>query len=378
MGLLDTLCSATDVPGAEGLTAPLDEELPAASPELPRPALLARLAAGMLLVALVAFFAYLGYSAVLAFTDAWVAPTNLSPDSDPVIRLNLEINRQHSEMERLRMAQARIQRDIVASSEARARLEQLRDGLRESFKSKLELEEEQYRSSAAIASNLKAQHALLLRLRQQQERRVDEARRQLEAGLIGRPDYEARQRELNDLELRVQTVEQRTQAAKMEHVKIGADVDAWSLATRPGAKSLNATPEVMTLQERLIQIELRLFDLETEERTQRRELTLNEATLRQAEQVLARLKQRPLYRATKASTDVAFIPYAELRGVSARSEVYACAWLIFFCEKVGRIAELLDGEVVAQDPSGEPTRGRYAILDLDEREAVREAALRVR
>lgn len=347
---------------------------------LRRPSVLARMGSIVVLLGILAGIGYLTYSAVLAFTDAWVAPTNLSPDSDAVIRLNLEINRQAAEMERLRMTQARIRRDITAAGEARKRLAELRDGLRGSFKSKLDLQEDQYRSSSAIASNLKQQRGLLIKLREQHQRSANEAKKQLEAGLIGKHDYEARLRELSGVELRLQTVTQRIHAAQMDRSKIGAEVDAWSGAAHQLEKGseAKATPEVMTMQERLIQVELRLFDLETEERSLERELGLNAETLQQAEQVLERLKQRPLYRALKASTDVAFVPYSELKGVSEKSPVYACEWLIFFCKRVGEVAELLQGEVVAQDPSGEPTRGRYAILKLSDRKAVREAALRIR
>jgi hypothetical protein len=48
------------------------------------------------------------------------------------------------------------------------------------------------------------------------------------------------------------------------------------------------------------------------------------------------------------------------------------------CHEVGRIAEVLPGEVVTQDPWGELARGQYAILALDDASAVRERVLRVR
>ena len=44
---------------------------------------------------------------------------------------------------------------------------------------------------------------------------------------------------------------------------------------------------------------------------------------------------------------------------------------------IGRVAEVLPGEVVAQDPWSDVARGQYAILDLSDKDAAHEKVLRV-
>jgi len=51
---------------------------------------------------------------------------------------------------------------------------------------------------------------------------------------------------------------------------------------------------------------------------------------------------------------------------------------VFACRTVGHVGEVLPGEVVTQDPWGEIARGQYAVLALDDKDAVRERVLRVR
>jgi hypothetical protein len=53
-------------------------------------------------------------------------------------------------------------------------------------------------------------------------------------------------------------------------------------------------------------------------------------------------------------------------------------WTVFACSHVGKVAEVLPGEVATTDPWGTPTRGQYAILDLSDSSAAMSKALRVR
>ena len=47
-------------------------------------------------------------------------------------------------------------------------------------------------------------------------------------------------------------------------------------------------------------------------------------------------------------------------------------------KSVGKIAELVPGEVVLPDPWGNLARGQYAVLDLREHESAKSKVLRVR
>jgi sulfur carrier protein ThiS len=108
------------------------------------------------------------------------------------------------------------------------------------------------------------------------------------------------------------------------------------------------------------------------------EKTLATDELARLDELLKQLKNRPLSRAIVASTDVAFVPYTQLEGVSPGVELVTCTWALFRCRTVGRVKEVLPGEVIANDPWAKTARGQYAILELTDHEAAKEKTLRAR
>jgi hypothetical protein len=94
--------------------------------------------------------------------------------------------------------------------------------------------------------------------------------------------------------------------------------------------------------------------------------------------LLAELEARPLYRAMTAATDIGFAPYSQLDGIQRGDSIVHCTWGVFNCHEVGRVTEVVPGEVATQDPWGELARGQYVVLALDDPPAVRARVLRVR
>jgi hypothetical protein len=108
---------------------------------------------------------------------------------------------------------------------------------------------------------------------------------------------------------------------------------------------------------------------------QRRDLAERIAKM---DELRAHLELRPLYRATRERIDVAFVPYTQLDAVRSDAAVYSCVWGLFMCKEVGTVSEVVEGEVLVQDPWGTPARGQYAVLDLWDHDAAKAKMLRVR
>ena len=121
-----------------------------------------------------------------------------------------------------------------------------------------------------------------------------------------------------------------------------------------------------------------MLKLRTEVRGKRAEIALLENKLAQIDELEAQLRGRPLFQAMDRSLDVAFVPYTQLEGVTVGGEVHECVWGLIFCEPVGRVAELLPGEIAFTDPWGNPARGQYAVLALSDSSAAQSKSLRVR
>jgi hypothetical protein len=83
---------------------------------------------------------------------------------------------------------------------------------------------------------------------------------------------------------------------------------------------------------------------------------------------------------------LAFVPYTHVSQIKANSTLYECrVFSMFACEPVGRVVELLPGEVelpsaeVARaETSRSPERGQYAVMQLTDPRAAEAESLRVR
>jgi hypothetical protein len=149
-------------------------------------------------------------------------------------------------------------------------------------------------------------------------------------------------------------------------------------ALRGGHGGLGMLPELVEQEEQRLRLELERMKLESERRNFVALKQVAERTLDESDALLKELKERPLFRAMQANTDVAFVPYGQLEGVAPGRAVYACFKGLVRCREVGRVAQVLEGEVAMEDPWGERARGRYAILALDDPDAHQERTLRVR
>ncbi len=137
-------------------------------------------------------------------------------------------------------------------------------------------------------------------------------------------------------------------------------------------------PEVLTREEQLIRLDLELFRLGSERQAKLAEKEMAMKKVAQIDELAAQLKTRPIAQAAQRNLDAAFVPYTQLDGVKPGADVYRCIWGIFHCTSVGRVAELVPGEVVMPDPWGTMTRGQYAVLELKQHESATAKVLRIR
>ena len=331
---------------------------------------------------LAATFAVLGWGGVQIYhllTDGWIAPLRLSPDSDAVAQLRMTHQRHLAELARLDAEITRLDGELEAIDAAVDRLSRLRG----SAQATLTWQAEQHRLEAGglddATALLRRQRDLLLQLHTRQQQLVARARDDLAAGAIDRTALDREEQIADQLALERTDIERQLAEANVRRTHTRASLQALRAGTgRGAAPDRGAMPEVAAGLEHATRIELELERLRAEARGQRALREVAAASVAAQRQLLAEVESRPLYRAMSQATDVAFVPYDQLAAVRPGARVVDCVWGVIHCRQVGRVAEVLPGEVVTQDPWGELARGQYAILDLDDADAVRERVLRVR
>jgi hypothetical protein len=354
------------------------ESVPLTAPGEPRSRLMSRLS-GLAVLAAFAFLLIWGVViTVRAFTDSWVAPIYLSPDNDAVIQLRLNLSRQHAEFARADAELKRIDLDIDAVDKALDRLSGLRSQARRTFNWQATVQGEEGRVAAQSIEYLRSQREILQRLHERQERLTVKTREDLSHGLIDRTELEKQEQALDTLAVQLVENQRMLGEAELKQRQSNVDTQAYRSAFAKGGDTNARKPEVAAGEEHSARVELELIKLEAEKRGLEEIRRSATETVAKQRELLEEIKTRPLYRAMSEGTEVAFVPYSQSDGVETGSRVLSCIAGLFRCRDVGRVTEVLNGEVITQDPWGNPARGFYAVLNLSDPEAIREKVLRIR
>jgi hypothetical protein len=330
------------------------------------------------LTALIAGLTFAARGVYLALKDAWIAPINLSPDNDAVVQVTIRLNEQLLERAKLRADVERIDADVGGVSAALTRLEGLRAHGGEALRWTAHNTKQQEAGLVSRIGSLEIERDLLRDMLVREGTLVETTKKNVEAGLLPKQDHERELQVMAQMRLTIADTERQLDEAKRQSTEIHRSSAALD-AGMPKENSTNGVPpEVVEREERDARIELEVIKLESERRSLTSQKKVALESLAKMDEILAQISHRPIYRAVQASTDVAFVPYSQLSGVEAGTEIVSCKAIIFGCRTVGHIAEVLPGEVVAQDPWSDVARGQYAILELNDREAAKEKVLRAR
>lgn len=333
----------------------------------------------VLIVATVTGLSWLGTQIYRVITDGWVAPLHLSPDSDQIQNLRLANQRYVDELSRIDAEVVRLDGEIAAIDSAIAKLSSLRGNSTEMIKWQAETSRVDAAGLSQTRDIMKRQYALLQGLHQRQLGLVARAKADLAAGLVDRTAVDREEQQRDQLALEMTELERQMGEARIKQKQTVSALQALRAGTGDGtAPAIGRMPEVAAGDERDARIEVEIERLRAEGRGHRALRAAAVASLARQRALLAELEARPLHRAMKAATDVAFIPYTQLRSVHPGARVLDCTWAVFACRQVGTVGEVLPGEVVTQDPWGEMARGQYAVLVLTDKDAVQERVLRVR
>jgi len=334
---------------------------------------LAALAAGMVSVVRGAYF---------ALTDAWIAPTQLSPESREVVAVRVQAAKDREQHARLESELTGAAAELAAIDLGLKRLRTLDDGYSKAIRWSTSDRDDQLGALEGQKTLLERQRELTVEANERERSALERAKRNLEAGTITATDLDAAQGSLA-----------RTQLARsekeLEYIRVNAELEAVTRASAafagashpPSAsrrRESHASPDVVRLDELRINIEIQIARLEADRRAAEARERAALAGMNSMDDLDAELESTPPFLATQHEMDLAFVPYAHLKKVATGDAVYTCNWFLFGCHEVGRIGRLFPGEVINDDPWGSVARGHYVELEMVDRTPMGERTLRVR
>jgi hypothetical protein len=324
------------------------------------------------LVAFACTIAYTAREAYRAATDSFVAPIILSPDSDVVLTNKLKVAELQVERVRTRAQSDAIAADVEACDRAISRLGELQAIADKGLRWTTTVNARQVSTSVADIEMLARQRGVLRVMLDKQEALVKSAEANLEAGLVAKTDYARELQTLDQLRLALLENERTAVQSKLQMQQVA--LAQQSLAGRDAPPM----PEMIMRQDQLVRLDLEVMRLESEKRSKLAERKVLEEKLAKLDELEAQLKSRPIFRAVEQRMEVAFVPYTQIDGVREGADVYDCIWGLVHCKPVGKVAEVVPGEVILPDPWGNQARGQYAVLDLVDHESAKSKTLRVR
>jgi hypothetical protein len=342
----------------------------------PRALLGARLFSLLALALLMLATVYGAATAYRVVNDSFVAPIIFSPDNDLVIQNKLSLSRLLAERQRVLTRVAESTAALEIADRSVAHLLDFRRSVSKTLAWSVALTSKQAEVSAQEVDGLEQQRVVIENMTRDQEHFVAQMKQSLDAGLIRKAEFERNQSGLDQLRLAwLQNARDRLTAQ--------VQLDTASLAQEVLSKKNKAggliTPEMAAQRDHLMRVELDLMKLQAERQARLAQQRTDQDELLKIDELIADMKRRPIFRAIEVSQNVAFVPYSQREAVAPGSDVFDCkVWTVFACSHVGKVSELLPGEVATQDPWGTPTRGQYALLELSDGSAAMSKALRVR
>jgi len=311
-------------------------------------------------------FVLVGYIATTAFyflNRTWVTPIAISPNDEKIVTLQSQLAAQMNEREALVAELEQAERNIIAEQE-------FQKEFAKAIKRDLQGRRAALQSAQRLAQKAAATRAQISvtngEYSQQAEKRMGD---EFAAGMIDRDamlqgKYQLAQITSANLSLAERQAEFDQRAAELA-------VQAQSLDAILANKSDKAalSYEVLEIARDYEASKLVLASaLDTRKR-------VTESIQRQ-DKIIEGIKQSAYLRALEDSATVALVPYANLGNAKEGSPLYKCKLDMVFCRKVGRVIEVLPGEVEVRHPTRDAVlRGRMIVMETTEQNAAEATVL---
>lgn len=312
----------------------------------------------ILTIIVVVLVGYITTTAFFYVSDSWIVPMAVTPSDEKVVTLRAQVSAQQDQRDRIADELNQAERAIVAQQTFQAEFEKAIRGDLANRKAALE----RWRSLASSAAGTRAT------IQSQNRAYAGAARRRMQreyaAGLIDRNamlsgKFQLAQISSSNLSLAERQAEYETRAAELEATARSLD------AILSGASETDDDDGGVALSFEVLQIkqQYETSRLELAKAVENRDSLA--ASLARQDEILAALEGSAYLRALDDEATVAFVPYGNLAGVEPGAPLYACKLTMIICFEVGKVLEVLPGEVQFRHPHRDKNlRGQLVEIEL--------------
>lgn len=316
---------------------------------------------------------------------SWLSPTILSPSDEKVIKLGAQLAQESSLRDKL----AAERRDVVGRLGHERQVIRVEEEFQRSFSLAMRAELTDRRAQrdrlARLVSDHQATKEEILRSSQaysgmSRERlgELFEARLIDEDGLLS-GSYELAQIAHSSLSLKEKTADLDTRIATLRRQVASLDAAASAISPAGIGYAGELSYEVLRLKREFDASVVEVERARDSEKAIEENLVAMDGTLARYDRIIQSIQSSPYLQAAEKDLTIAFAPYSNMKNVLRGSSVHRCLLIFVWCEQVGEVAEVLQGEVHGNHPApGQgPTRGQMVRLHLRDGSAAQETLLHV-
>jgi hypothetical protein len=306
---------------------------------------------------------YIAITAFYFFSRTWVAPIAISPNDEQVIALRSQLAAQVNE--RARLAGELEQAERAVAAEQSFQLQFMKAIEKDLRGRKVALGRARELSNTAAATR----HEIRATNGDYSTATVARMAEEYAAGMIDRQEMLAGKFQLAQISAANLTLAERQAEFDQRAADLAAQTQSLDAVLADKTSTAALSYDVLTIARQYEDSKLALArEISNRERLK--------GSLARQDVIIAGLQQSAYLRAITDRATVALVPYSNLGNAGKGTPLYSCRLEMLFCHEVGKVIEVLPGEVQVRHPTRDTMfRGRMIEMHLTDPAAAEEMLL---
>ncbi len=338
----------------------------------------------VLTAVLLGIISYLSMSIFYLIDREWVAPIILSPSSERVIQVNSQLVQQQYNYDKLEVERLMLQAQLINIERTIAVNGEFQERFKLAVSADLKVKQKERSSLASLFRDYLATKKQVGDANKEFEKLGQkDMKKDLEAGLIEEEGYIRTKLALsqsitNQIAYNQKQLEFESRSIEMNR-KISAlkELEA-KLSETDTEDGKSPNYDVLLMEKEYQSSLLEMEQLDAQKKPIERQIVLLDKSMSEYGKILTTIKESPYYKAMSEKISIAFVPYSNLPNVKPGASVYGCSLELLWCKEVGKVVQVLDGEVSARHPMfSSDLRGVMVEIKLKDMTWAEEKALHI-
>jgi hypothetical protein len=179
---------------------------------------------------------------------------------------------------------------------------------------------------------------------------IAEADKLYKAHLISEEEWINRKTQVAQLGVSALSLQRSSQEIDGEKNTLRSEIDSYSTLVAPGSGQNGLNSDVLQAKRQLTGSQIDEANARDLAAALYKELSMTDDAIARQDHLLLNIQNIPYLKAAEQKLTIGFVPYSNAAKTIPGTPIYGCSLGIIFCRRVGRVEEVLDGEVSDKHP----------------------------